>query len=162
MPNVRRDFLTPLSLVRRTDWEKQYYVTGHLTPSIYSDSCLFTGPDPDMPVRGLRKYLAASSHLFDPKTSSSVLTSSRVTEGGDVEVSWSLEGNLRLPWRPEIPTIEGTTLYVLGGEGLVEEHREVWKIGVADAFFETLAPVRVKRWVARLRGIKSVNDDAKF
>ncbi|GMI05630.1 hypothetical protein TrRE_jg7046 [Triparma retinervis] len=49
----------PLSTIASTissDWSNNnYYITGRLTPSIYSSSCRFEGPDPDMPVVGLRK-----------------------------------------------------------------------------------------------------------
>ena len=44
---------------------KGYYITGILNTTIYRDDCFFDGPDPDMPVRGLRKYLSAASKLFD-------------------------------------------------------------------------------------------------
>ena len=51
--------LQELEAIIRKDWKedtsKGYYVTGRLTPAIYRDDCFFDGPDPDMPVRGLRK-----------------------------------------------------------------------------------------------------------
>ena len=40
----------------REDTKKGYYITGKLNTSVYRDDCLFDGPDPDMPVRGIRKY----------------------------------------------------------------------------------------------------------
>jgi len=56
--------------VIREDFEKrQYYVTGRLSKRIYSDDCFFDAPDPDMPVKGLRKYVDAISHLFEQKSS---------------------------------------------------------------------------------------------
>jgi len=39
-------------------------VTGRLSRDLYEEDCTFDGPDPDMPVTGLGKYLAASQHLF--------------------------------------------------------------------------------------------------
>lgn len=42
----------------RNDWlggssgEVGYYITGRLDSTIYRDDCLFSGPDPDMPVKG--------------------------------------------------------------------------------------------------------------
>jgi hypothetical protein len=59
----------------RTDTDKGYYITGRLNTTMYRDDCLFYGPDPDMPVRGLRKYLNAASHLFDHASSSAELLS---------------------------------------------------------------------------------------
>lgn len=49
--------------------DKGYYITGRLDTTIYRDDCYFTGPDPDMPVKGLRKYLSASAQLFDGRCS---------------------------------------------------------------------------------------------
>merc|ERR1719356_563317 len=68
--NVKQEKVKNLSLdaiqtLINLDWtkgiskDKGYYISGKLTHEIYHDSCLFTGPDPDMPVRGLRKYLSA-------------------------------------------------------------------------------------------------------
>jgi hypothetical protein len=62
----------------QNDWHcttnnKGYYITGRLTKSIYRDDCYFDGPDADMPVRGLRKYLNAASQLFEYKTSTATL-----------------------------------------------------------------------------------------
>jgi len=61
----------------RSDWKpttsKGYYLTGKLSQSIYRDDCFFEGPDPDMPVRGLHKYLNAASQLFETKSSTAEL-----------------------------------------------------------------------------------------
>lgn len=48
---------------------KGYYITGRLNTLLYRDDCFFDGPDPDMPVRGMRKYLSAASYLFDQRLS---------------------------------------------------------------------------------------------
>lgn len=45
-----------MEAVRRDIEDRQYYVTGQLNSSIYSDTCFFDGPDPDMPVRSLVRY----------------------------------------------------------------------------------------------------------
>ena len=126
------------------DWDNSYYITGHLSPQVYSDSCLFTSPDPDMPVRGLSKYVAASSHLFDPSCSVAEARDVSVDGEGNVRVEWTLEGRLMLPWRPEIPCIDGVTTYIRGEGGLVVEHREIWGKGVLEAFWLTLAPRNLK------------------
>ena len=54
---------------------KGYYITGKLNTTIYRDDCWFDGPDPDMPVRGVRKYLNAASQLFDVSASTAELLS---------------------------------------------------------------------------------------
>lgn len=66
------------------DWKvntnKGYYITGRLNTTIYRDDCLFDGPDPDMPVRGLRKYLNAASQLFDHTSSQAELLSLEIVQ----------------------------------------------------------------------------------
>ena len=47
--------------------ERQYYVTGQLSSSIFSNDCLFN--DPTTSVRGRQKYGAAVASLFDPSKS---------------------------------------------------------------------------------------------
>jgi len=54
----------------RSDFEdRSYYVTGKMTREIYSDTCFFDAPDPDMPVSGLEKYIDAISNLFETRNS---------------------------------------------------------------------------------------------
>ena len=60
--------------------DRGYYITGRLNTAIYRDDCMFDGPDPDMPVRGLRKYLSAASQLFDQKQSRAELLSLEIAD----------------------------------------------------------------------------------
>jgi hypothetical protein len=133
------------------DWaihnHKGYYITGRLNSTIYRDDCLFDGPDPDMPVRGLRKYLNAASQLFDHKTSRATLLDVHIVDndvgqhdGGVIQVSWMLEGVLMLPWHPTLPQWTGWTKYHLDKDGLIAFHEEGWDIGVVEAFVKTLTP----------------------
>mmetsp|Transcript_166 Transcript_166/g.222 ORF Transcript_166/g.222 Transcript_166/m.222 type:complete len:371 (+) Transcript_166:3-1115(+) len=142
----------------RADWTggtagegKGYYITGKLDSTIYRDDCLFTGPDPDMPVRGLRKYLSAAAHLFDPRQSDATLLSMEFHENGGekgygmVEVNWRLGGVIQLPWHPTVEPWTGTTFYHLDEEGLIYLHEEGWDISVWRAFICTLFP-EAKNW----------------
>mmetsp|Transcript_1513 Transcript_1513/g.3214 ORF Transcript_1513/g.3214 Transcript_1513/m.3214 type:complete len:367 (+) Transcript_1513:129-1229(+) len=142
----------------RDDWTggvagkaKGYYITGKLDSTIYRDDCLFTGPDPDMPVRGLRKYLSAAAHLFDPRHSNAELLSLQSIENGGVkgfgmiEVKWRLGGVIQLPWHPTVEPWTGTTLYHMDEEGLIYFHQEEWDISVWRAFVCTLYP-EAKSW----------------
>jgi hypothetical protein len=127
------------------DWQpksgKGYYITGKLSKQIYRDDCYFEGPDPDMPVRGLRKYLSASSQLFDRKQSrADIYSLSFDNSEGTVTVKWRLEGALNLPWHPKLKPWTGTTTYFLDSSGLVEKHVEEWDISAIDAFLSTLFP----------------------
>lgn len=128
------------------DWHehnlKGYYITGKLNTTIYRDDCLFDGPDPDMPVKGLRKYLSSASQLFDVSKSESELRSLRYgEEPNTIQATWRMAGVLRLPWRPSLPTMTGTTTYRLDEDGLIYEHLETWDMSVAEAFLKTFYPV---------------------
>ena len=70
-----------------TNLHRGYYITGRLNTSIYRDDCYFDGPDPDMPVRGLRKYLNAASQLFDHKTSRAELLSIDIVDAANAPAS---------------------------------------------------------------------------
>ena len=133
--------------VIENDWKgksncgKGYYITGKLSSNIYRDDCFFDGPDPDMPVRGLRKYTSAASQLFDNKSSRADLLSIEVNEiSNSILVKWRLEGILNLPWHPKLKPWTGSTTYFIDKNGLVEKHVETWDITVIDAFLSTLFP----------------------
>ena len=134
------------------DWslsnKKGYYITGKLNSTIYRDDCLFSGPDPDQPVRGLRKYLGAASNLFDSANSYATLTDVRIVKDDDlfrnsketVQVCWELKGVLMLPWRPKLKPFSGWTKYHFDDDGLIVHHEEGWNIGVVEVFIATILP----------------------
>eukprot|EP01036_Dinobryon_divergens_P030303 gene30303-39525_t len=121
---------------------KGYYITGALTKSIYRDDCYFDGPDPDMPVSGLQKYLLSVSNLFDRRKSRADITRPVVVNEVDrtIQVFWRLEGVLNLPWHPSMKPWTGNTKYHVDSNGLVERHVEQWDVSVLDAFLSTLLP----------------------
>ena len=155
------------------DWKassghKGYYITGQLNTTIVRDDCLFDGPDPDMPVRGLRKYLGAASQLFDRKTSRAELLSltteyccdttvqqqqqqqnepsARCISNHVIVARWRMNGVLRLPWKPRLPEWTGTTTYHLDEDGLIYWHEEEWDMSVGQAFLKTFAPEVAERF----------------
>ena len=98
-----------------------------------------------MPVRGLRKYLNAASHLFDHSKSSAELLSLEIVESenggpGKLVARWKIQGVLHLPWRPQLPVWTGSTTYHFDENRLVYLHEESWDITVLEAFTETLFP----------------------
>jgi len=131
----------------RSDWKpdtgKGYYVTGKLTTACYRDDCLFTGPDPDMPIKGLRKYVGVAAHLFDIDTSRATLYSLEVLDHS-LAAKWEFRGVLHLPWRPSLPTLSGRTIYHVDEEGLIYHHEEFWDLSVVCAFCCTFFPVLAK------------------
>lgn len=150
LPVTKTSFLplNEIAAVIHRDWVgrgkgKGYYITGALTEEIYDEDCIFDGPDPDMPVRGLRKYLLSASQLFDSRKSRADLTRpiEYDNEKGTITAYWRLEGILNLPWHPHVKPWTGSTTYHIDAQsGLVSSHTEVWDISVPDAFISTLFP----------------------
>ena len=94
-----------------------------------------------MPVRGLRKYLSASSQLFDQRLSRADLISIGINiPDRQVFVEWRIEGILNLPWHPRLKPWTGKTTYHIDSSGLISDHIEEWNISVLDAFLSTLLP----------------------
>ena len=149
-------------ILERDFKDKNYYVSGELTESVYRDDCFFDGPDPDMPVVGLRKYLTSTRGLFSPNSRVNLIsigiglhtTTTPNEETSDEEAynkeissstrerimaRWRGDFVLRLPWRPSIRTMEGTTIYELDGDGLICKHTESWgDMTVWEAFWSVI------------------------
>ena len=142
--------ISDVAAIIREDWKedtsKGYYVTGSISPSVYRDDCVFDGPDPDMPVKGLRKFRGAASQLFDRSKSSAELLSLSI-EGDVIVARWKMNGVLRLPFRPKMPEVIGTTTYHLDENNLIYNHQETWHISALKAFCET-------DWLGRKKGPK--------
>jgi hypothetical protein len=135
--------LKEIAEIIRKDWREEnykgYYVTGRLTANIYRDDCLFDGPDPDMPVRGVRKYVNAASQLFEYKSTTSELLSLQIHTDTAI-AKWRFNGTMRLPWKPKLPQFTGTTIYYIDSSGLIYKHIETWDISVCQAFVQVFFP----------------------
>lgn len=130
-----------LAIVREDFEKRQYYVTGRLSKTIYADHCVFDGPDPDVPVQGLTKYVDAASGLFyRPLSRVDLIRIGLMPDGESVRARWRLEGALNLPWRPKIKPYVGQTTYTFDENGLVTSHVETWSVSALDAFASTLLP----------------------
>lgn len=128
----------------KVDTHKGYYITGRLNTTLYRDDCMFDGPDPDMPIQGLRKYLNVASQLFDQHESRSELLKLEI-QGETIVADWKMNGILRLPWHPRLPEWTGQTTYHFDENGLVYLHTETWDMSVAHAFLKTLWPDLAQR-----------------
>jgi len=138
---TREELLETIRSDWRSDNNKGYYITGRLSTNIYRDDCVFDGPDPDMPVKGLRKYLNAASQLFDQRTSRAELLGLQI-DGDVIRAKWRFNGSLRLPWKPIMPEVTGTTIYHMDEDGLIYSHEETWDMSAYQAFFWTMMPQR--------------------
>jgi len=135
-------------------------INGRLSREIFDDDCLFDGPDPDMPVRGVHKYCSAISGLFDRPSSACVLVGEPVVDKveGTVVCHWRLSGRLRLPWRPAFkPYLGFTTYHVDPASGLVCAAVEQWSISAVTAFASVLVPFAVQH-VAEAPDVHTVEE----
>jgi hypothetical protein len=129
---------------------RQCQVTGRLSREWYAEACRFDGPDPDMPVVGTAKYLAASSNLFrhaesrcdllgvgyvEPPATSIFHAQTSGAFGDTFVVLWRIEGTVNLPWHPTLKPYYGATFFWRDSEtGLLVESREYWSLPAVDAF----------------------------
>jgi len=136
---IHQDWTKSTDISSTGTHHRGYYITGKLNGAIYRDDCLFTGPDPDMPVRGLRKYLSAASKLFDHKQSFADLLDLHI-ENNVIIAYWRISGVIMLPWKPRIRPYTGRTEYHIDDDGLIYLHKESWDISVLQAFVSTMWP----------------------
>ena len=118
--------------------QNQYYVTGKLSPEVYTTDCLFR--DPTTTVKGVRPYTAAVAKLFDPARSKADLISLKVMGPDTLVLRWRLAATLNVPGSPAIKPYTGTTKYVTNKIGLICQHLEEWDISAFDAFVSVLFP----------------------
>ena len=125
-------------VVQRDFVQNQYYVTGRLSPEVYTPDCQFK--DPTTNVKGVRPYTTAVSKLFDPTKSKAELVSLKVSGPNMLTLKWRLEATLNVPGSPAIKPYTGTTKYVTNSSGLICQHLEEWDISALDAFVSVLFP----------------------
>lgn len=128
------DMKTRLAIIRDDFIQRQYYVTGRLTSSLYRDNCFFDAPDPGGRVRGVAKFSNATARLFDQNLSRVDLIDIYERDESHIVAEWRLQGALMLPWRPFIKPYLGSTIYEFDECGLVRNHNETWQISAFDAF----------------------------
>lgn len=119
--------------------EHEYFVTGQLTRAIFRDDCRFVDPTND--IVGLNRYINALDLLFDPAKSKVELLDIQVTGPTTIEASWTLGGELKLPWRPKVETFTGRCVYTLDeATGLIREQAQTWSKPAFVALRETFTP----------------------
>ena len=125
-------------VVQKDFVQNQYYVTGRLSPEVYTSDCQFK--DPTTNVKGVRPYTTAVSKLFDPAKSKAELVSLKVSGPNMLTLKWRLAATLNVPGSPAIKPYTGTTKYVTNNSGLICQHLEEWDISALDAFVSVLFP----------------------
>lgn len=118
--------------------QNQYYVTGKLSPEVYTQNCQFK--DPTTNVQGVQPYTTAVAKLFDPAKSKAELISLKVADPRTLILRWRLAATLNVPGSPAIKPYTGTTKYTTNQSGLICKHLEEWDISAFDAFVSVLFP----------------------
>mmetsp|Transcript_20146 Transcript_20146/g.29910 ORF Transcript_20146/g.29910 Transcript_20146/m.29910 type:complete len:305 (-) Transcript_20146:814-1728(-) len=151
--NRHLEIATIAQLIKQ-DWKpsthKGYLITGRLNHTLYRNDCFFDSPDPDMPVRGLNKYVCAARDLFDYKSSEAHLMDLAIIDNTKkiIQVRWKLQNAvLRLPWKPMLPTWTGRTTYYLDDNHLIYRHEDTWDISALEGFARTLLPPKLGDWI---------------
>jgi hypothetical protein len=81
--------------------EKQWFVTGNVNPSYFSED--FEFQDPDVQLKGIEEYARAVNKLFDQSTSEAQIISTVVNESSAstpekpmLTVTWRLSGGVNI------------------------------------------------------------------
>lgn len=125
-------------VVQKDFVQNQYYVTGRLSPEVYTPDCQFK--DPTTNVKGVQPYMTAVSKLFDPAKSKAELVSLKISGPNMLTLKWRLAATLNVPGSPAIKPYTGITKYVTNNSGLICQHLEEWDISALDAFVSVLFP----------------------
>ncbi|OEU12671.1 hypothetical protein FRACYDRAFT_243928 [Fragilariopsis cylindrus CCMP1102] len=122
------------------DWKaetgKGYYITGKLTTAIYRDDALFLGPDPDLPLSGLRKYVGVATHLFDYHSSSTELESLEIIQNNNTNNNNNNNNNSSKDVKEELEEEEETNIALVARWKL----RESWDSSALEVFCCTFLP----------------------
>eukprot|EP00884_Botryococcus_braunii_P017435 jgi/Botrbrau1/4375/Bobra.105_2s0021.1 len=118
--------------------DKQYYITGNLSPEIFEDDCVFT--DPTTRVTGTETYANAVKVLFDPETSRADLISVQVEDPHHLLLKWRFDAALNVPGKPRFKPYTGSTLYTTNDQGLIFKHEETWDISPLEAVISVFFP----------------------
>ncbi|KAK1374129.1 Adenine phosphoribosyltransferase 1, chloroplastic-like protein [Heracleum sosnowskyi] len=127
--------------VLKSDYEKEYFVTGSFTPEVYVDDCIFE--DPTIRFRGKALY-SRNLNLLVPFFDQPSIRLQQIKKGNDcdkdfVVASWKLRTYLKLPWKPLI-CIDGSTVYDLNNDYQIVRHAESWNISAVEAIGQIFTP----------------------
>ncbi|KAL8114883.1 hypothetical protein AgCh_021644 [Apium graveolens] len=127
--------------VLKSDYEKEYFVTGSFTPEVYVDDCIFE--DPTIRFRGKALYSRNLNLLVPFFDHPSIILQQIKTENDCdkdfVVASWKLRTYLKLPWKPLI-CIDGSTVYDLNNDYQIIRHAESWNVSVVEAIGQIFTP----------------------
>ena len=76
--------------------EKEWFVTGNVDPTFFSDD--FSFQDPDVKLKGIEKYARGVNKIFSQQDSRAEIIAARVNEtvANTITVTWRLEGTIKV------------------------------------------------------------------
>mmetsp|Transcript_16912 Transcript_16912/g.24463 ORF Transcript_16912/g.24463 Transcript_16912/m.24463 type:complete len:251 (+) Transcript_16912:159-911(+) len=119
-------------------YEKEWFVTGNVNPSYFSDDFKFE--DPDVKLSGIEDYARGVYKLFDQETSRAEIISTEPTSEDTITVTWRLSGKVNIgPGLPIKPYICYSDLKV-DSDGLVCFQEDRFDIPGWDILISALFP----------------------
>jgi len=128
----------------RADYDRCYFVTGQLDPSLYLEDCEFA--DPFVSFKGLQRFKKNLDNLGPFMENVNLkITDWDDSEPGVVRTKWRFSCVLGLPWRPSLAAAGGTDHFFEEQSGKMIKHVEKWEIEPLDALKQIIRPGREKK-----------------
>ena len=103
------------------------------------------GPAKEDDTKRLAKDIGEVRNDHNQQTHATMTSTTPKATGRKLVAHWEMRGVLKLPWRPKLPTFQGTTIYHIDADGLIELHEEMWNMSVPQAFCHTFFPSLASR-----------------
>lgn len=140
LPRPLTKISTELSKALR---EREWYVTGLVDPSYFSDSFRFQ--DPDVKVEGIRSYAEGVRRLFRQSNSRGIFRSVQIKPNQNIiTVTWRLDASVNLPVSSTglkiKPFVVETDFHVDGRTGLITFQEDRFLIPAYDILLSSFFP----------------------
>ena len=108
------------ALLEKELTQREWFVTGNVDPTFFSDSFAFQ--DPDVKIKGIENYARGVNKIFSQKDSRAEIIAARVNEveANTITVTWRLEGTVKVgPGLKIKPFVVFTDFLVDERDGLI-------------------------------------------
>ena len=141
--NARKRKKTSLETLRK-DLDKvvsrnQFFVTGMVEPSLYSNNFSFS--DPDVAIKGIQEYARGVAKIFSAGTTAELISSevSDVTEG-IITITWRLEGRVNIGAGLPIKGFVVYSDFCVGTDGLIYFQKDRFSLSGIDILMSAFFP----------------------
>jgi hypothetical protein len=124
--------------------EREWFVTGNVEPSLFSDD--FSFQDPDVKIKGIENYARGVNRLFDQSVSRAEIISIDInkSKANTLTVAWRLSGRVNIGLGLNLkPFIVYTELLVCEKDGLIIFQEDKFSIPGYDILLSALFPFLV-------------------